>query len=53
MLRLMKSNVPLLNILHKNLQKSDSYISELILTTFSPFCIKYKKVNVKNLCLGG
>ena len=53
MLRLMKSNVPLLNILHRNLQKTHSYISELILTTFNPFCIKYKKLNVKNLCLGG
>ena len=45
MLRLMISNccVPLLNILHKDL------CQWVILTPFSPFYIKCKKVNVKNL----
>ena len=34
MLRLMKSNVPLLNEIHKNFQKATIYVSELILTPF-------------------
>ena len=34
MLHLMKSNVPLLNEIHKNLQKATIYVSELILTPF-------------------
>ena len=40
---------PLLHILYKNLLQSTIYVSELILTPFSPFYIKYKKCNVKNL----
>ena len=53
MLRLMKSNVPLLNVLYKNLHKAKIYVNDMILTTFSPFDVKYKKLNWKSLCLGG
>ena len=41
----MKSNVPLLNVLDTNYKKATIYISELILTPFSPFDIKCKKLN--------
>ena len=51
-LHLMKSNVLLLNVLHKNYKKATFYVSESILTPFSPFDIKCKKRNVKNLCPG-
>ena len=53
MLRLMKSNVPLLNVLYKNLHKAKIYVNDMILITFSPFDVKYKKLNLKSLCLGG
>ena len=48
MLPLMKSNgcTPVLNILHKNLQQSHNYINEMMLTPFSPFDIKSKKINL-------
>ena len=43
----MKSNVcmPLLNILHKHLGEGTIYVSELILTPFSPFDVECKKLN--------
>ena len=41
----MKSNVPLLNVLDTNYKKATICISELILTPFSPFDIKCKKLN--------
>ena len=48
MLPLMKSNscTPVLNILHKYLQQSHNYINEMMLTPFSPFDIKSKKINL-------
>ena len=49
MLRLMKSNGPLLNALYKNDKKATFYISELIITLFSPFDVKCEKRNAKNL----
>ena len=44
----MKSNVcvTLLNMLHKIYSKFTVYINELILTPFSPFDIKCKKINL-------
>ena len=44
----MKPNscMALLNILHINLQQYHNYINELILTTFSPFAIKCKNLNL-------
>ena len=53
MLCLMKSNVHLLNVPYKIYKNATIYVSELILTTFSAFDVKCKKLNVKNLCLGG
>ena len=50
MLGLIKWNgyVDLLNMLHINLNVT-IYVSELILTPFSPFHIKCQKLNAKNL----
>ena len=52
MLCLMKSSgcVPLLHILHKNLHsKTTIHVNELILTPFSPFYSKRKKISFKKL----
>ena len=47
----MKLNVcvPPLNILQKMYSKTTAYVSELILTLFSPFDIKYKNL-VQKTC---
>ena len=52
-IHLMKSNdcVPLPNILEKIYNKATIFVNKLKLTLFSPFDIKYKKLNLmKNLC---
>ena len=50
MLGLINSNMSLLNLLHtKNYEKARIFVNKLILTPFSPFDIKCKILNHKNL----
>ena len=50
MLGLINSNMSLLNLLHKKIyEKATIFVNKLILTPFSPFDIKCKILNHKNL----